>query len=32
MNFLITGGAGYVGIELVYALAALESTKKNTNL
>lgn len=27
MNFLITGGAGYIGIELVYALAALESTK-----
>lgn len=28
MNFLITGGAGYVGIELVYSLAALQSTKK----
>ena len=28
MNFLITGGAGYIGIELVYALAALKSTKK----
>lgn len=28
MNFLITGGAGYIGIELVYALASLESTKR----
>ena len=27
MNYLVTGGAGYIGIELVYALASLESTK-----
>jgi len=28
MNILVTGGAGYIGIELVYALATLDSTKK----
>ena len=28
MNYLITGGAGYVGIELAYSLATLRSTKK----
>lgn len=28
MNILVTGGAGYIGIELVYALANLNSAKK----